>query len=56
MFLVQPSSATVERVFSIFNRSFGEQQNNCLEEVVEATVMLQNFMLNACYTEIFSED
>ncbi len=41
LFLVQPSSAAGERVFSILNRSFGDQQHNSLEDYVEATVMSQ---------------
>ncbi len=40
-FLIQPSSATAERVFSILNRSFSDFQNNSLEDYVEASVMLQ---------------
>ena len=39
--LVQPSSATAERVFSMLNQSFGEQQQNALEDLVETTIMLQ---------------
>ena len=38
--LVQPSSATAERVFAMLNQSFGEQQN-ALEDLVETTIMLQ---------------
>ena len=41
LFLIQPSSASSERVFSILKRSFGDQQNNSLEDYVEATVMSQ---------------
>ena len=41
LFLVQPSSASAERVFSILKHSFGEQQQNSLEDYVEATVMSQ---------------
>ena len=41
VFLVQPSSAAAERVFSMLNRSFGDQQRNSLEDYVEATNMLQ---------------
>ena len=40
-FLVQPSSAAAERVFSVLNNSFGANQTNSLEDYVEATVMLQ---------------
>ena len=41
LFMVQPSSAAVEQVFSILNRSFGDQQHNSLEDYVESSVMLQ---------------
>ena len=41
LFLVQPSSAFAERVFSILKHSFGDQQHNSLEDYVEATVMSQ---------------
>ena len=39
-----PGAAVVsaaERVFSMLNRSFGDQQQNSLEDYVEATIMLQ---------------
>ena len=39
--LVQPSSATAERIFSMLNQSFGEQQQNALEDLVETSIMLQ---------------
>ena len=39
--LVQPSSAAAERVFSILNQSFGDQQQRALEDYVEASVQLQ---------------
>ena len=38
--LVQPSSASAERVFSIMKNFFTDQQENALEETVEASVML----------------
>lgn len=38
--LVQPSSATAERVFSIMNNFFTNQQDAALEQTVEASVML----------------
>ena len=41
VFLVQPSSATAERVFSMLNRSFGDQPQNAVEDIVETTIMLQ---------------
>ena len=39
--LVQPSSASAERVFSLLNSSFNEQQLNSLEDYVESSIMLQ---------------
>ena len=38
---VQPSSASVERVFSLLNLSFGEQQEQALQDYIEASVMLR---------------
>ena len=38
--LVQPSSASAERVFSIMENFSTDQQENALEETVEASVML----------------
>ena len=37
--LVRPSSAAAERVF--LKASFGEQQDSCLQDYVEASLMLQ---------------
>ena len=39
--VVQPSSAAAERVFSILSNSFTDQQEQSLEDYVEASVMLQ---------------
>ena len=39
--LVQPSSATAERVFSILKASFNEQQNCALVDYLQASVMSQ---------------
>ena len=39
--LVQPSSAAVERVFSILKASFGHLQDNSLQEYIESSLMLQ---------------
>ena len=36
--LVQPSSAAVERVFSILKVSFGHMQDNSLQEYIESSV------------------
>ena len=38
--LVQPSSAAAERAFSLLANSFGDRQQNALEDYVEASVML----------------
>ena len=39
--LVQPSSASAERVFSLLQGAFNRQQDAALEETVEASVMLR---------------
>ena len=39
--LVQPSSGAVERVFSLLNSSFGDQQEQSLQDYIEASVMLR---------------
>ena len=39
--LVQPSSAAVERVFSLLNNSFSKQQEHSMEDYIEASLMLQ---------------
>ena len=39
--LVQPSSAAVERVFSMLKASFGPQQDNSLQDYIESSLMLQ---------------
>ena len=39
--LLQPSSAASERVFSLLNNSFNDSQYNCLEDYIEASIMLQ---------------
>lgn len=39
--LVQPSSAAVERVFSILTSCFTDEQRSSLEETIEASVMLR---------------
>ena len=41
VFLVQPSSAAAERVFSLPSTSFHEQQENALSDYFKASVMLQ---------------
>ena len=40
VFLIQPSSVSAERVFSILNK-FSDNQMNSLEDYVESSVMLQ---------------
>jgi len=44
--LIQPSSAASERVFSLLNNTFNEQQQSCLEDYVEVSIMLQSFLGN----------
>ena len=39
--LVQPSSASAERVFSLLKASFGPQQDNSLQDYVQSSLMLQ---------------
>ena len=39
--LVQPSSAAVERIFSMLKASFGPQQDNSLQDYIESSLMLQ---------------
>ena len=40
--LVQPSSAAAERVFSLLNNGFGDQQLSALEDYLEASIMMQH--------------
>ena len=39
--LLQPSSAASERVFSILNNTFNNQQQRCLQDLIETSLMLQ---------------
>ena len=39
--LLQPSSAAAERVFSLLKNSFGEQQDNSLQDYIECSLMIQ---------------
>ena len=39
--LFQPSSAAAERVFSLLQNSFKDQQYSSLEDYIEASIMLQ---------------
>ena len=41
IFLIQPSSAAAERVFSLLKASFGEQQDSSLQDYVQTSLMLQ---------------
>ncbi len=41
IFQIQPSSAAPERVFSSLNNSFGDQQENALQDYVESSLMLR---------------
>ena len=40
-YCITPSSASVERVFSLLKNSFGAQQNLSLEDYIEASLMFQ---------------
>ena len=42
VFLCQPSSAAVERVFSTLNNCFGDDQSRALEDYIELSLMLQH--------------
>ena len=37
---VQPSSAAVERAFSLLNSGFSNQQGSSLQDYIEASIML----------------
>jgi hypothetical protein len=37
--LFQPSSACVERVFSMFNNLFGDDRESSLEDLIESSLM-----------------
>ena len=39
--VVNPSSAAVERVFSLLNNSFNEQQEPAMEDYIESSLMLE---------------
>ena len=41
IFLVQPSSAASERVFSLLKASFKDQKESSLQDYVETSLMLQ---------------
>ena len=41
LLLVQPSSAAAEKVFSILNSCFGDDQVSSLEDYIESAVMLR---------------
>ena len=41
--LVQPSSAAAGRVFSLLSDSFSDRQQNCLEDCVEASLMILQY-------------
>ena len=40
-YLVQPSSATSERVFSLLKASLGPQQDGSLQDYIESSLILQ---------------
>ena len=39
--IVQPSSAAVERVFSMLNNAFKDKQQNSLQDYIEVSTMLR---------------
>ena len=39
--LIQPSSAAAERVFSLLNASFSDQQEHSLQDYIELSLMFQ---------------
>ena len=39
--LIQPTSASSERTFSLLKNSFGTKQNNSLNDYIEASIFLQ---------------
>ena len=39
--VVQPSSAASERVFSLLNNAFSQQQHSALQDYIEASIMMQ---------------
>ena len=41
MLLIQPSSASAERAFLLLNSTFGDQQDNSLQDYIESALMLQ---------------
>lgn len=55
--LLQPSSAAVERAFSLLKASFGEQQDSALQDYVEASLLLQfNKRLHCVITKFVVAD
>ena len=44
--LCQPSSAAAERVFSVMNSCFGDQQLSSLEDYLEASIIMQYNKVN----------
>lgn len=41
LLLIQPSSASAKRVFSLLNNAFNDQQDNALEDYLEASVTIR---------------
>ena len=46
--LLQPSSATAERVLSLLSNSFKDNQQNAVEDYISTSVMLQNKCCSHC--------
>ena len=53
LFLHMPSSASVERVFSVLKNIIGDQQSNGLKDLVEGT-MLVNFTVELFFLGSFN--
>ena len=41
LLVIQPSSASTERVFILLNNAFNDQQDNALEDYLEASVIIR---------------
>ena len=48
LLVIQPSSASAERVFSLLKNAFNDQQDNALEDYLEVSVMIRYSSLRCC--------
>ena len=46
--VLQPSSAAAEQVFSILDASIGQSQTQCLEDIVETSIIIIAINNNYC--------